>query len=513
MKISRIAMVLAVALAAIGTWGCATASGPVSDSAVRTDAGQDPAEGVLAALEGFLTALKAGDTEIVIAAFSDDYGDSRGGDISSVRPAVEDLIAQGVFTHTSVNMSRCDITVTGDRAVAGPVIYESATGSSAHEYRMKNDADGVWRIVGSEEILLPVVDVWTAAATGNVSALTRHVPFGTDLNALDPIGGSTPLNMAAMLGQTSAAGYLTENGADVNAKNRDGNSALHIAAFFGHTDLVALLLKKGADTTARGSGGQTPLESVAEPWTEQLEGIYQAVEGALQMQLDYDQIKAARPKIAALLRGQAPDLDSEPVSVKDLPTIKLPPPQMSGGRPLMDVLKDRKTTRSFSKTKLPDQVLSNLLWAAWGINRPEKGLHTAPSSSNQQEIDVYVALEKGLYVYEPKAHELKLVLAEDLRGATGTQRFVKNVPLNLVYVADHGRMYPGSGMDENMKFAISSANTGFIAQNVYLFCASEGLGTVVRGLVDREALAKRMKLRPGQMVVYAQSIGYPKGSM
>lgn len=190
--------------------------------------------------------------------------------------------------------------------------------------------------------------------------------------------------------------------------------------------------------------------------------------------------------------------------------IKLPEAQMTGGMPLMDALKDRKTTRSFSETKLSDQTLSNLLWAAWGINRPIRNLRTAPSASNQQEIDVYVALEKGLYLYDAKVNELQLVLALDLRGDTGTQRFVKNVPLNLIYVADYGRMYQGRPMEIRWKEFYSAANTGYISQNVYLFCASEGLGTVVRGLVDREKLAKAMKLRSDQKVILCQSVGYPK---
>lgn len=195
---------------------------------------------------------------------------------------------------------------------------------------------------------------------------------------------------------------------------------------------------------------------------------------------------------------------------EDLKPIKLVAPEMTGGRPLMEVLKDRKSMRNFAKTKLSDQTLSNLLWAAWGINRPEQNLHTAPSASNQQEIDVYVTLEKGLYLYEPKSHELKPVLAKDLRAATGTQPFVKNVPVNLVYVADHGKMYRNRGVPKETKKFYSAANVGYISQNVYLFCASEGLGTVVRGLVDRESLAKQMKLRSEQEVVLSQSVGYPK---
>lgn len=197
---------------------------------------------------------------------------------------------------------------------------------------------------------------------------------------------------------------------------------------------------------------------------------------------------------------------------EDLKPVKLPAPEMTGGRPLMQVLKDRRTTRTFSRTKLSEQTLSNLLWAAWGINRPEHNLHTAPSASNQQEIDVYVSLEEGLYLYAAKAHELKPIMAKDLRGATGTQRFVKNVPLNLIFVADYNRMYSGSKTPQDIKKFYSAANTGYISQNVYLFCASEGLGTVARGLVDRDSLAKEMKLRPGQEITLAQSVGYPRNS-
>jgi len=191
----------------------------------------------------------------------------------------------------------------------------------------------------------------------------------------------------------------------------------------------------------------------------------------------------------------------------DFAPIKLPAPQMTGGRPLMEVLKDRHTTRNFADTRLSDQTLSNLLWAAWGINRPERQLHTAPSATNAQEIDIYVTLEKGLYLYEPKSHELKPVIEKDLRGATGMQPFVKNVPVNLVYVADYGRMrYPN---DQTKEF-YSAADTGHISQNVYLFCASEGLGAVTRGLVNKDSLAKEMNLRPDQKIVLCQSVGYPK---
>lgn len=191
---------------------------------------------------------------------------------------------------------------------------------------------------------------------------------------------------------------------------------------------------------------------------------------------------------------------------EDASTIKLPPAKTEGGKPLMQALKERHTTRDYKPDKLSYEVMSNLLWAAFGINRMKSGKRTAPSARNWQEIDIYVALEDGLYLYQPKAHALKLVLHKDVRRLTGGQAFVETAPLNLVYVADHSKI---QGADEKMKEFYSATDTGFIAQNVYLFCASEGLGTVVRGYVDRPALAKAMKLEPHQVITLAQTVGYP----
>jgi SagB-type dehydrogenase family enzyme len=179
---------------------------------------------------------------------------------------------------------------------------------------------------------------------------------------------------------------------------------------------------------------------------------------------------------------------------------------MEGGKPLMQVLKERKSAREFSAEKLSPQVLSNLLWAAFGINRPS-GQRTAPSASNKQEMDIYVASGDGLYLYDAKANQLKQVLAEDIRALTGTQAFVKDAAINLVYVADLAKA--GRTNPEAIEL-YSGADTGFISQNVYLFCASEGLATVVRASVDKPALAKAMKLRADQKIVLAQSVGYPK---
>jgi len=185
--------------------------------------------------------------------------------------------------------------------------------------------------------------------------------------------------------------------------------------------------------------------------------------------------------------------------------IILPPPETTGGRPLMEALKLRSSAREFKPHPLPQQTLSNLLWAAFGINRND-GKRTAPSPHNKQEIDIYVMLASGTYLYSAQKHALEQVAEADLRGFAGTQDFVKTAPLNLIYVADPAKL---DGPDDD-KLQWSGADTGFIGQNVYLFCASEGLATVIRGSFDRASLSKALKLRPGQRVVLSQTVGYPK---
>jgi len=187
--------------------------------------------------------------------------------------------------------------------------------------------------------------------------------------------------------------------------------------------------------------------------------------------------------------------------------LPLPKPQMEGGKPLMQALKERASSRAFSTEKLPAQVLSNLLWAACGINRPDSGKRTAPSARNWQEIEVYVATADGLFLFEPKQHVLKPVLAEDIRALTGIQPFVKDVPVNLIYVADYSKVSQDTPADKDR---YTAADAGFISQNVYLYCASAGLATVVRGLIDRDALAGKMGLRLDQKIILAQSVGYPQ---
>lgn len=177
------------------------------------------------------------------------------------------------------------------------------------------------------------------------------------------------------------------------------------------------------------------------------------------------------------------------------------------GMSLIQVLQKRKTIREFSDRKLTLETLSHLLWAAWGINRPDGAHRTAPSAKNAQEIDIYVAMESGLYGFNPHAFTLAPILKDDIRAATGSQDFVPQAPINLVYVADMAKMENGPRKEKKFYAAL---DTGFISQNVYLFCAAEGLATVVRGWVDRPALAQVMKLGPEQRIIAAQSVGYPR---
>jgi nitroreductase len=190
---------------------------------------------------------------------------------------------------------------------------------------------------------------------------------------------------------------------------------------------------------------------------------------------------------------------------QELAPIQLPAPQTDAGMPLMQALKLRASSRAFAPDPLPPQTLSNLLWAAWGINRPQEGKRTAPSARNWQEIDLVVVDATGAYLYDAAANVLKPLVAGDLRPLTGTQDFVKEAPINLLLVADASR---AQGVQDPGPMAYADA--AFICQNVYLFCASEGLAVVVRASFDGPALAKALKLRDNQRIVLAQTVGFPK---
>lgn len=210
--------------------------------------------------------------------------------------------------------------------------------------------------------------------------------------------------------------------------------------------------------------------------------------------------------VTKLALGMMGRLRPKPARGEGAEAIPLPPPEREGGLPLMQALAARRSMREFRPDPLPLPTLSNLLWAAWGVNRPG-GSRTAPSALDAQEIDLYVALPEGAYLYDAGTHALLCVAASDLRRVTGYQDFVDDAALDLVYVADHARMAMVP-VSEREKYAAVAA--GAIAQNVYLFAASAGLATVIRGWIDRAAIADALGLAHDQQVLLAQTVGFPK---
>lgn len=215
------------------------------------------------------------------------------------------------------------------------------------------------------------------------------------------------------------------------------------------------------------------------------------------------QVKPTRVLVAlalALLLGSGAASGEEPKPVV------LPPPQTTGGKPLMEALQQRRTGRDIKPDPLPPQTLSDLLWAGFGINRPGTGHRTAPSAMNSQELDIYVALAEGLFLYEPGSNRLLPILAEDVRARTGGQDFAKTAPASLILVADLARLE--KAQPEARSF-YAAFDAGCVSQNIYLYCASAGLATVVHEL-DRSALMKAMKLRPSQQIILAHAVGYAR---
>ena len=211
--------------------------------------------------------------------------------------------------------------------------------------------------------------------------------------------------------------------------------------------------------------------------------------------------------LTKLALGMMGRLRPIPARGSSAPSIVLPPPDKHGGLPLMEALAKRRSSRDFAPQALPLPLLSGLLWAACGLNRPDGG-RTAPSALNDQEIDVFAALPAGACRYDAAAHALHLVAHGDLRRVTGYQDFVDEAPMDLVYVADHTRM---AMVPVAQREAFAYAAAGAIAQNVYLFAASNGLATVIRAWIDREAIAEALGLTHDQQVLLSQTVGYPKG--
>lgn len=204
--------------------------------------------------------------------------------------------------------------------------------------------------------------------------------------------------------------------------------------------------------------------------------------------------------------GMLGRLHGQPASGEVLAEMALPPAQTAGGLPLLDALQRRQSQREFRPEALAPQQLSDLLWAAAGINRTEHGGRTAPSAMNAQEVDLYVALPQGLYRYEPKRHVLQLIKAEDVRRVTGYQDFVDSAALDLIFVADHTRM---KLVPAAQRTAYASVAAGAMAQNVYLYCAAVGLATVVRAWFDRDALTQALGLTLDQQLLLTQTVGWP----
>lgn len=208
-------------------------------------------------------------------------------------------------------------------------------------------------------------------------------------------------------------------------------------------------------------------------------------------------------KLALGLIGQSKPL---PLSGPAAALTPLPPPSRVGGMPLMEALQHRQSQRKFSTQPLGEQLLSDLLWAAAGVNRAAEGGRTAPSALHAQEVDLHVALPNGLHLYDPTQHALRLEVASDVRRVTGYQDFVDDAALDLIFVADHTRMklVPAA---RRRSYAYTCA--GAMAQNVYLFCASAGLSTVLRAWFDHAGLSGVMGLSADHELLLAQTVGYP----
>ncbi len=196
------------------------------------------------------------------------------------------------------------------------------------------------------------------------------------------------------------------------------------------------------------------------------------------------------------------------MSAPKLEPIRLNAPQLDKGKTVMQALRDRSSQREFSERELSLQHLSEVLWAANGVNRPD-GKRTAPSAMNKHPIDVYVMLEEGVYLYDPEQHQLLPRVGGDLRKLAGWQEFVATAPVNLVYVADMGRFKDAPfQMDEALKWTWACLDAGHNAENVSLYCASEGLAVVPRAAIDKEELGMAMQLGPEHKIVLAQTVGH-----
>jgi hypothetical protein len=223
------------------------------------------------------------------------------------------------------------------------------------------------------------------------------------------------------------------------------------------------------------------------------------------------------PALSILASSSAVDA-TDRLPDEELQPVVLPEPEKDGGRTVLASLQLRKTTRSISTKELPVQVISNLLWSGFGVNRNtasfgKKG-RTAPSASNSQEIDLYVALPDGVYLYDASGHKLLPVAAGDYRSRSG-RRGAATAPLNIFFVADLSRYDQGPSQpdrqigDPEVQKSYYFTDTGFIAQNIYLCAASFDLAAWFHNC-DKENTIREFKLKPTQRVLFAQTVGYPE---
>ena len=194
-----------------------------------------------------------------------------------------------------------------------------------------------------------------------------------------------------------------------------------------------------------------------------------------------------------------------PFETTTAPLIALPEPKKEGGMPLMTALQRRRSVRAYRDQPLSPGILSDLLWAAFGINRPDTGDRTAPYWRHVMVLDLYLAMADGVWLYDPKEHALHRCSDADIRRETGMQDFVSSAPLELIYVA-HGERMDVPPEERRLYACVDAA---FIGQNVYLFCASQRLGSVFRGSFDAAKLAKLLGLDAHQFVTFVQTVGYP----
>lgn len=186
--------------------------------------------------------------------------------------------------------------------------------------------------------------------------------------------------------------------------------------------------------------------------------------------------------------------------------IKLPKPKRSGGVEFLTLLNNRVTNRDFIDKGMTDQQISDMLWVAYGINRPD-GRRTVPTASNKQEIDLYVFMKKGVYLWNATDNTLKLVAAGDQRAKTGVQDFVAVADVNIVMVSNLDKM---TGKSVEAKKETTSVNSGYISQNLYLYAANAKMGSVARLMFNREELNKILNIKDNQWIVLTQSVGNVK---